>query len=551
MRLRTFVVPAGLHSKITQKLGVDPNPIEDQFKLFRLIKNLLKRLNEPTNAEFIQKNIAHDYSKYFKWLRKHKIIYIAKNHSEEKSRVYAFNPVLMNGEFVKHQLPIPKLIFKQNRRKRERIKKLDHMKAIEKLFKSLTIDEVKANEEIETYLPESKKIKPFDRRWYDNQCVTDFNEDKRMQRNDTNNRLDSNLTNMSSYLLKFIKQIEGYKQEDLSNSQPLLVNPILDSCFNISFFNKSMDDSLLYVSRTIKQNLLKDLDKSTKEILLQMSLKSSVTLELSLFKNVTSNGTFYEYLETEINKALGKKIITRNHAKMIWMLVAYSKNSSYKQLKELFKLVFPNIYEVIHLLKEHNDYQLFSVTLQQIESYLFIDVICKELVENGITPLTKHDSCIVKPEEIAKTKEIIKTVIGNVVGTSVTTKTEAINEIKYKEKVDTNKMIITISKLIKEQKSKKKASVDTFDHEATKVIPLTIKKPAVVLIDVLNEFVSKDRAHFIREIGRNKVIHDKLVEVAGENDLKKLYNEFGKYWFMEKLKYEFFDFYNEYLMVTA
>jgi hypothetical protein len=53
------------------------------------------------------------------------------------------------------------------------------------------------------------------------------------------------------------------------------------------------------------------------------------------------------------------------------------------------------------------DHRALSIYLQKLESYLFIDCIAKELINEGIIPYTIHDSVIVKKKDEAKTIEIM------------------------------------------------------------------------------------------------------------------------------------------------
>ena len=58
------------------------------------------------------------------------------------------------------------------------------------------------------------------------------------------------------------------------------------------------------------------------------------------------------------------------------------------------------------LLKE-KDHRALSIYLQKLESYLFIDCIAKELINEGIIPYTIHDSVIVKKKDEAKAIEMM------------------------------------------------------------------------------------------------------------------------------------------------
>ena len=87
----------------------------------------------------------------------------------------------------------------------------------------------------------------------------------------------------------------------------------------------------------------------------------------------------------------------------------------YEKDKEVFKCVFPDVYEMVKVLKQ-NDNSILPVFLQRLESYLFIDCICKELVSVGIVPFTIHDSVIVEKEYQVKTIEIMNNVFIKKIG---------------------------------------------------------------------------------------------------------------------------------------
>ena len=62
-----------------------------------------------------------------------------------------------------------------------------------------------------------------------------------------------------------------------------------------------------------------------------------------------------------------------------------------------------------------------------VESYLFIDCIAKELVNNGIVPFTIHDSVIVKAEHQLKTIDIMNEVFMKQIGVTPSFKVENLN----------------------------------------------------------------------------------------------------------------------------
>ncbi len=196
------------------------------------------------------------------------------------------------------------------------------------------------------------------------------NKSLRFTRNDTNKRLDTNLTNMASDLRKFIVGYENMSYLDLSNSQPVLFNIILKT-----YLDTASDD-----------------------------LKK----EIRWYSEITLSGQWYECLQNLYN-------LSRDECKEIWMQIAYSENNHYLQVKKVFKTAFPEIYSLIEKIKEVN-YEQFAIELQLIESKIFIDEICRELVNQNIIPHTMHDGLLVPIEHEQKTLDIMSSILKSHLG---------------------------------------------------------------------------------------------------------------------------------------
>ncbi|MEO6175637.1 MAG: hypothetical protein ABIP27_10855 [Flavobacterium circumlabens] len=192
-----------------------------------------------------------------------------------------------------------------------------------------------------------------------------LNKTLRFKRNDTNKRLDTNLTNMASDLRQFIVGYENMSYLDLCNSQPVLFNILLQS------YRKNASESLLQ--------------------------------EIDNYFSITTSGKWYEWLQ-------GLYGLSRNECKEIWMKIAYSENSHNKEVKKVFQKQFPLIYSIIAEIKKEN-YANFAIALQKIESKIFIDVICKELVSHNIIPYTMHDGLLVPSEDEEKTLKIMQSTL--------------------------------------------------------------------------------------------------------------------------------------------
>ena len=229
-------------------------------------------------------------------------------------------------------------------------------------------------------------------------------EDKRLRyfkRNKTNKRLDTNLTNMKSELRQFIKG--KYVSIDLKNSQPFLLSMVLK---NIIHKGSSLC-CLLQEKELTKTFGKKRLQKVLKT---HQNREKSEMVSLCLYNESALNGNLYDDFIQQYSESL-----TRDEVKDIIFRVLFSKNVCknkfipFQEDKKKFKKVFPIVYESVKELKDR-DNRTLPIYLQRLESYLFIDCIAKELVQEGIVPFTIHDSVIVKETDIKLTLKIINNV---------------------------------------------------------------------------------------------------------------------------------------------
>ncbi|WP_345140319.1 hypothetical protein [Flavobacterium ginsengiterrae] len=208
------------------------------------------------------------------------------------------------------------------------------------------------------------------------------NKTLRFKRNPTNKRLDTNLTNMASDLRPFIVGYENMSYLDLSNSQPVL--------FNI---------------------LLRQYRENATELVLN---------ELDRYLEATTSGQWYEELIrvfdiTKYGNPETALVNARDTAKKTWMLLAYSKNTDLKGLKERFAEEYPFVSSVMKSIKKER-YEQFAISLQIIESEIFIDKICRILVDEGIIPYTLHDGLLVPSEFEKRTFDVMSEVLSNEIG---------------------------------------------------------------------------------------------------------------------------------------
>jgi len=240
----------------------------------------------------------------------------------------------------------------------------------------------------------------------------EYLKDKRTRyfsRNNVNNRLDTNLTNLKSDLRNYI--VGDFTHIDLKNSQPFFLNQLIQYMANKSHHNDSTLICCDYLCFDLCKVFGIKLVKSVFKI--HQKQKESNLVNLKKFGDAVNSGRFYDHILEYFNSQY-----TRDEVKDIMFKVMFSQNVVYKNYhriipyedeKKVFADVFPFISEVIKILK-HKDHKTLPIFLTKIESFIFIDCISKKLVSAGIMPLTIHDSVIIETIHAPKAMEIIKNV---------------------------------------------------------------------------------------------------------------------------------------------
>ena len=162
------------------------------------------------------------------------------------------------------------------------------------------------------------------------------------KRNKTNNRLDSNFTNLAKPLYDIILLHNVMGESDLVNSQP-----------------------------TLLAHLMK-----------QQGIEGR---GVQAFIEATESGFFYELFGSDRGKT--KKMVFE---------VLFGKNPANPDLNNptlaRFVELFPDVYNYIRGQKMVNGKASVAIALQKIESQLFIDGIYYDLLQQNIPCFTKHDS---------------------------------------------------------------------------------------------------------------------------------------------------------------
>ncbi len=426
-------VPAELLEAVKGKRNADAMAYLAHYLLMMPAKN--KRIHEkygdylPLNKQKLNKLLNCNIDSCIKTLLNYELLDCDNQYiPNKKSYHYRIHPKHIHSiapyEITKDSPLYSKLIKKHRNRKANYNLLPEHLRAMQKHFDKLSFDLDGALKWIADNATEPRKKITY--------TITAYMmADKRQRffkRNQTNGRLDTNITNMKSELRRFIAG--DFVQIDLKNSQPFFLMAFLKILAN--FFNThSIDYELLTTGIPLCSNLdsldlvksfgtqsIKEVSKIHKKHDLS-KIMNYWSADFNKFSQWVTDGILYDKFVKEYGNG-----ITRTEVKKTMFAVLFSQNEyyqgynrivPYEKEKKVFASVFPTVAQVVELLKtkEHNQ---LAIWLQKMESYTFIDCITKELFESGITPITIHDSVLVSPQQKDKALTIIENVFSREFG---------------------------------------------------------------------------------------------------------------------------------------
>ena len=175
--------------------------------------------------------------------------------------------------------------------------------------------------------------------------------------NYTNNRLDTNITSMCSEFMKVIKDDNDLVELDMANSQFAILSHIMP-----------------------------DLD----------------TIDYRLFKALSFSGDLYAHIKCKL------ELETLKEAKNITFQVLFGKGRQRTQGFKDFTELFPSVMEWINQYKKEHGHKEFPIMLQKEESKIFIDNLYTEIKRKKLFCLTKHDSLIIRKEDLKEIQEYVQ-----------------------------------------------------------------------------------------------------------------------------------------------
>ena len=308
-------------------------------------------------ATILKEKYGHLYNYYIDYLVEHNIILLLSNHQKGKSsRVYSINESVLRGKITRYNNK-DKVLLKKYKSKVSQIEENDIESSLidvdikRKLVNDLFGIKIEFDRSI-FYLDSLKNedMDIYNRNKYSVECVK---EGHIFYHFDNYGRMHTNFTILKSFIRKNCLLIEGEETHeiDIKNSQPLFLTKII------------IDSGTLWVKND----------------------------ELELFKYLTINGLFYQYLMDHL------KISDKKKAKEITYKVLFGKNASNSKSDKIFKELFPTIHYFIKLYKkERGDYKILAYELQKAESNLIYNKIIREVMDiyPEIKLVTVHDSII-------------------------------------------------------------------------------------------------------------------------------------------------------------
>jgi hypothetical protein len=442
-----IAIPTISFEKLEAKIQTNPPNFKyEKEGFYGIIYDITSEMTEyidhmvPLSSRILQNKYGLNYRLMLDYLVENQIIIEDHQYSENHCRKFGLTnmskdlkkmtTVLIDlktsyGRYVKNR---------HNKEQREAKWKPLHLKALRNQFYKVEFNSESAINElnsIKEFITSEQYFAIYD----DLLCLSRGNTNKRFfGQNKTNNRVDTNFTSLKAYFKKYIISDEILYQLDLNNSQPVLFNIVLnliDKIINHEIDIKDITTTLCYGNTTLKHLLI----QCSKGLMKDQKRVGLLKKEIEEYRYFTSNGKWYEHLVNVYNGYYETDYFDREKAKLMWMALAYSSNRStnYYIVKLAFQDKYPIISLILRAIKK-NKHAYLAIILQKIESHIFIEQISRNLIDNGIVPITIHDSVIVKKSDLEKSEEIMNQVLLENIGFTPKIQIENLMDSKFKIK---------------------------------------------------------------------------------------------------------------------
>jgi len=308
-------------------------------------------------ATILKEKYGHLYNYYIDYLIEMGIIVMLSKHQKGKSsRVYAIRETVLRGKIIRYNNSDSTLL-KKYKNKVSQVEENGIENSLidndikTKLVNDLFSVDIQFDKSI-FYLDNVKERDTdiYNRNKYSVECI---NEKHIFYHFDNYGRMHTNFTILKSFIRKNCLLIDGEETHeiDIKNSQPLFLTKLIQ-------------------------------DIGTKWVPKE---------EFELFKTLTINGNYYQY----VMNAIGTK--DKGMVKELTYKVLFGRNGATSKADKIFSSLFPHIHYFIKLYKKENgDYKILAYELQKAESNLIFNKIIRQIMTlyPDIKIITVHDSII-------------------------------------------------------------------------------------------------------------------------------------------------------------
>jgi hypothetical protein len=350
--------------------------------IFDIINNLIlkyyfkKENRYALNATVLKDKYGYLYNYYIEYLVNRETIIMLNNYKKGvSSRIYSLNDGIFKSKIKRYRNTDKVLLKKYKKKIFDTLDFTEDKNLIDGVIKEKLISDlfsVDIDLERSIFFLDSLKDKDLDiynRNLYSVDCINDKHI---FYHFDSYGRMHTNFTILRSFIRKNCLLMDGEEtcEIDISNSQPLFLTKLIKDS-NTSWVRED---------------------------------------EFEIFKEITKNGTYYQYLMQNLH------ISNKKEAKELTYKVLFGRNSTNSKADKLFKQVFPTIHNFIRLYKkEKGDYKILAYDLQKMESNLIFNKIIRKVMDINpeIKIITVHDSIITSKKNRNEINAIFQTELIN------------------------------------------------------------------------------------------------------------------------------------------